>query len=55
MSTYTEVMREVATELAREGWDRRANIIFHAAERMDRMEELIVVLMQGDNKEQTDA
>ena len=49
MSTYTDGLRQVAENLKTEGWDRRAAIIFHAADRMDRMENLIVDLMENDN------
>lgn len=50
MSTYTDELRKVASDLAKEGWDRRYAIISHAADRMDSMEELIIALMKNDSQ-----
>ena len=44
-SKYVEDLRNVAKALAGEGWDRRATICYESANRMERMEALIVEQM----------
>jgi len=53
MSTYTDAMMTLGNKLSEEGWDARANIVYHAAQRMEAMEQLIADLMKDseDDKE----
>jgi hypothetical protein len=46
-SQYVQELRELENLLRDEGWDRRANIVGNAADRMEHMEELILQ-MQAD-------
>ena len=45
MSTYSNNLKEVGMKLRDEGWDQRAAVVIHAANRIERMESLIVELM----------
>ena len=41
-SKYVDDLRDIANSLSAEGWDRRARICNESADRMERMEDLIV-------------
>ncbi len=54
MSEYTDKLMELGRTLKEEGWDARANMIFHAAQRMESMEVLLIDALDVEEQEKHD-